>query len=91
MMAINPPQIGTRPRRARTMARLRTANRRAIGRHFTVTFATAKPAGNRTHLAHGLRGAPIHYRKTPDVAAYFLAKLQYYVNSYRATATLPAQ
>lgn len=37
------------------------------------------------------RGAPIHYRKTPDVVAYFLAKLQYYVNSYRATATLPAR
>lgn len=42
-------------------------------------------------LAHSSRGAPIHYRKTPDVVAYFLAKLQYYVNSYRATATLPAQ
>lgn len=75
------------------MARLRTANRRAIGRHSTVTFATAKPAGYGYHicLARNSRRASIHYRKTPDVAAYFLAKLQYYVNSYRATATLPAQ
>lgn len=42
-------------------------------------------------LAHSSRGAPIRYRKTPDVIAYVLAKLQYYVNSYRATATLPAR
>lgn len=40
-------------------------------------------------LARNSRGAPIHYRKTPDVVAYFLAKLQYYVNSHCAAATKP--
>ena len=42
-------------------------------------------------LAHSSRGVPIRYDKTPDVVAYFLAKLQYYVNLHRVVATKPTR
>ena len=42
-------------------------------------------------LAHSSRGVPIRYGKTPDVVAYFLAKLQYYVNSHRVAAIKPTR
>ena len=42
-------------------------------------------------LAHSSRGVPIRYGKTPDVVAYFLVKLQYYVNSHCAAATKPTR
>lgn len=52
-------------------------------------FKAQQPQNTRNQI--NPRGASIYCRKTPDVVAYFLAKLQYYVNLHCAAATKPAR
>ena len=52
-------------------------------------FKAQQPQNARNQI--NPRGVPIRSSKTPDVVAYFLAKLQYYVISHRVVATKPTR